>query len=195
MLRRTRMSTKDTSVVVIDVQEKLTVKIPGAAEMIRNIGFLLDAAQILEIPAHATEQYPQGLGPTVPELARRFPSRLAKLGFSCCAIPKVVEMLRTSARPNVLLTGIETHVCVLHSALHLLALDFRVFIAVDAVASRHGFESDREVALQRLQQAGCVPVTTEMALFEWVGGADHPSFKSISGLVHERMRQMPNAHD
>ena len=193
MLRQTQMSAKDTSVVVIDVQERLTAKIPEAAEMIRNIGFLLDAAEILKIPAQATEQYPQGLGPTVPELSRRFPTRLAKLGFSCCSNPKVVETLRTSARPNVLLTGVEAHVCVLHSALDLLALDFQVFLAVDAIASLHGFEGDREVALERLQQAGCIPVTTVTALFEWIGGADHPSFKSISGLVHERMQQMPTA--
>ena len=186
-LTQTGMSAADTVLLVIDVQEKLTVKIPGAAEVIRNIGFLVDAAQILEIPAHATEQYPKGLGPTVPELARRFPTRLEKVSFSC-AMPKVVQLLQKSARSKILLTGIEAHICVLQSALDLLALDRRVFIAVDAVASRYEF--DCKVALQRLQQAGCIPVTTEMALFEWLGGADHPSFKAIAALVRERIQQL-----
>ncbi|OAI42270.1 hypothetical protein AYO40_00050 [Planctomycetaceae bacterium SCGC AG-212-D15] len=188
MFHPTQMSAKDTGLLVIDVQEKLTVKIPRAAEMIRNIGFLADAAKLLNMPVQATEQYPRGLGGTVRELAQRFPERPDKVAFSCCAIPKVVETFRTAARPKILLTGIEAHVCVLHTALDLLALDFRVFVAVDAVASR--FELDREVALQRLQRAGCILVTTEMSLFEWVGGADHPNFKAISALVQERSKAM-----
>lgn len=131
---------------------------------------------------------PQGLGPTVPELARRFPTRIEKVSFSC-AIPKVVQLLRMSPRSKILLTGIEAHICVMQSALDLLALDRRVFLAVDAVASHYEF--DCKGALQRLQQAGCIPVTTEMALFEWIGGEDHPNCKVISGLVRERMRQIP----
>lgn len=190
MFHPTQMSSKDTGLLVIDVQEKLMVKIPRADEIVRNIAFLSDAAKILGMPAQATEQYPRGLGGTVAELLPRFPERPDKVGFSCCAIPKVVETFRTAARPKIVLTGIEAHVCVLHTALDLLALDFRVYVAVDAVGSR--YDLDREVALQRLQRAGCILVTSEMAAFEWVGGADHPHFKAISGLIQERMKGMPS---
>src|SRR5579884_164127 len=186
MPHATQMSAGDTALLVIDVQEKLLPKIPGADQLVRNIAFLLDVVQVLDMPAQTTEQYPRGLGPTVPELARRLPVRPDKVAFSSCAVPAVVESFRRAARPKVVLTGIETHVCVLHTALDLLALDFRVYVAVDAVGSR--YELDREVALERMQRAGCILVTSEMAAFEWVGGADHPQFKAISGLVQERMK-------
>src|SRR5262249_58157935 len=99
-----------------------------------------------------------------------------------------VANLHMGARPKVVLAGIETHVCVLGTALDLLALDFRVYIAVDAVGSR--FALDHEVALRRLEQAGAILTTSETCVFEWVGGADHPKFKQISLLVQERMKAM-----
>src|SRR5439155_2799717 len=119
----------------------------------------------------ATEQYPRGLGPTVPELAARLPERPDKVAFSCCAIPSVVETFPRTARPKIVLAGIETHVCVLHTALDLLALDFRVYIPVDAVSARGRL--DHDVALRRLEDAGAVLTTTETCVFEWVGGAGH----------------------
>ena len=184
----TQMSAKDTGLLVIDVQEKLMTKIPPAEVLIQNIAFLVDCARALDVPVQITEQYPKGLGPTVPELAQRLPERPAKVAFSSCAVPAVVETFRKGARPKLLLTGIETHVCVLHTALDLLALDFRVYVAVDAVASRYAV--DHEFALRRMQQAGCVLTTTETAAFEWVGGADHPRFKQVSMLVQERMKAL-----
>jgi nicotinamidase-related amidase len=183
-----QMSAADTGLLVIDVQEKLVPKVVGAAALVRDVGFLIDAARLLGMPVVATEQYPRGLGPTVPELARRLPERPDKTAFSCCAIPSVVETFRRAARPKVVLAGIETHVCVLHTALDLLALDFRVFIVADAVGSR--YRPDAEIALRRLEQAGAVLTTTETCLFEWVGGAGHPQFKAVSGLVQERMKQL-----
>jgi nicotinamidase-related amidase len=181
------MSAADTALLVIDVQEKLVPAIAGAAAMVRNIGFLIDGAGLLGMPVQATEQYPKGLGPTVPELAGRLPHRPDKVAFSSCAVASVVEALHREARPKVVLAGIETHVCVLHTALDLLALDFRVFIPVDAVGSR--YRLDHDVALRRLEQAGAVLTTTEGCLFEWVGGAGHPHFKAISRLVQERAKQ------
>jgi isochorismate hydrolase len=99
-----------------------------------------------------------------------------------------VEGFHRGARPKVLLAGIETHVCVLNTALDLLNLDFRVYIAVDAVASR--FAIDHDVALRRLEKAGVILTTSECAVFEWTGGAAHPQFKAISRLVQERMKSM-----
>src|ERR687884_143632 len=139
----TQMSAADTGLLVIDVQDKLMTKTPGAAALVRDIGFLIDAARLLDMPVQATEQYPKGLGPTVPELAKRLPEkRPDKVAFSCCAVPSVVEGLHRAARPKVVLAGMETHVCVQQTALDLLAQDFRVFIPVDAVASRFALDHD-----------------------------------------------------
>jgi nicotinamidase-related amidase len=188
MAHLTQMSAADTGLLVIDVQEKLVPKICNAPAMVRNIAFLIDAARILEIPVQATEQYPKGLGPTTAELAQRLPDRPEKLAFSSCAVPSVVENFQRAGRPKVLLTGIETHVCVLHTALDLLGLGFRVYIAVDAVGSRYAI--DHETALRRLEQAGAILTTSEASAFEWVGRAGTPQFKEISRLVQERMKAL-----
>jgi nicotinamidase-related amidase len=187
----TNMSAADTALLVIDVQEKLIPQILDATAIVRNIGFLIDAVRLLGMPIQATEQYPKGLGPTVAELIAKLPDRPDKTAFSCCAIPSVVETFHRAACPKVLLAGIETHVCVLHTALDLIALDFRLFIAVDAVGAR--YRIDHDVALRRLENAGAVLTTTEACLFEWVGGAKHPQFKAISALVQERMKVFPPA--
>jgi nicotinamidase-related amidase len=182
------MSTADTALLVIDVQDKLLPLIQNQAAMVRNIAFLIDGARLLQIPVVATEQYPKGLGPTTAELAKRLGERPEKTAFSCCAVPSVVEGFRLGARTKVLLAGIEAHVCVLHTALDLLALDFIVYIAVDAVGSR--FALDQDQALRRLEQAGAILTTAETAVFEWVGGAGHAQFKAVSQLVQERMKAL-----
>lgn len=184
----TQMSAADTGLLVIDVQEKLLPKIPQVESLIRNIVFLLDAARLLNMTVQATEQYPKGLGPTTPAIAERVPVRPDKVAFSACAIPAVVEGFQRAARPKLVLAGIETHVCVQGTALDLLARDFRVYIPVDAVASRYAV--DHETALRRLEKAGAILTTSETAVFEWVGGAGHPQFKQISALVQERMKAL-----
>jgi nicotinamidase-related amidase len=181
------MSAGDTGLLVIDLQEKLLPLILDAPALVRNVAFLIDGARLLGLPVQATEQYPRGLGPTVAELAARLPERPDKVAFSCCAIPAVVETFHRTARPKIVLAGIETHVCVLNTALDLLALDFRVYVPVDAVSSRQRL--DHDLALRRLEQAGAVLTTAETCVFEWVGGAGHPQFKAVSKLVQERMKQ------
>ncbi len=188
MAHATQMSAGDTGLLIIDVQEKLMPLMATAPAMIRNAAFLIDAACLLDIPVVATEQYPRGLGSTVPELAGRLPVRPDKTAFSCCAIPSVVETFHRAARPKVVLAGVEAHVCVLHTALDLLALDFRVYIPVDAVASRAAI--DYEYGLRRAERAGAILTTSETCAFEWVGGSSHPRFKDISKLVQARAQQM-----
>ena len=183
-----QMSAADTGLLVIDVQEKLIPKIREADLVVKNIAFLIDGAKLLGVPVQVTEQYPKGLGKTVPELASRLPPAPEKVAFSCCAIPAVVDGFRKDARPKVLLAGIESHVCVQQTALDLLNLDFRVFIAADAVGSRYAV--DHDLALRRLERAGCILTTSESAVFEWTGGSDHPQFKAVSKLVQERMKSI-----
>ncbi len=188
MPHATQMSAGDTGLLVIDVQEKLVPLIQDAAALVRNVAFLVDAARLLDVPVQCTEQYPRGLGPTVAELAQRLPERPDKVAFSSCAVPAVVESFRRAARPKVVLAGIETHVCVLHTALDLLALDFRVYVAVDAVGSR--YRIDHDTALRRLEQAGTVLTTAEACVFEWLGGSGHPRFREASKLVQQRMKAL-----
>src|SRR5437868_11737967 len=99
----THLSSHEAALLVIDVQEKLMVKIPGAAALVRNIAFLIDGARLLDVPVTATEQYPKGLGPTVPELAQRLPERPDKTAFSSCAIPSTVEGFRSHKRSRIVL--------------------------------------------------------------------------------------------
>lgn len=181
-----KMSPADTALLVIDVQEKLVPVIHQAERMVKNIAFLIDGAKLLGVPLQVTEQYPKGLGKTVAELARSLPPPPEKVAFSCCAVPSVVDAFRKGARTKVLLCGIEAHVCVQQTALDLRALDFHVYIAADAVGSRSPI--DRDYALRRLEQAGCIVTTSEAAVFEWTGGSDHPQFKAMSKLVQERMK-------
>jgi nicotinamidase-related amidase len=183
------MIAADTSLLVIDVQEKLVPLIPRAGELTRNVAFLIDAARLLGLPVLATEQYPKGLGPTVPELRDKLPERSEKKSFSCAGVPAVVQALRGSARPKVVLAGMETHVCVQQTALDLLSLGFTVYVAADAVAGR--FALDHDLALRRLEKAGAIITTAETCVFEWAGGSDHPQFKQLSKLVQDRMKTLP----
>src|SRR6266571_3283112 len=149
MPHATQLVPAESALLVIDVQDKLMTKIPGAEAVVRNIAFLVDGARLLDVPVVATEQYPKGLGATVPELLKRLPERPDKVAFSCCAVPSVVETLHREARPKIVLAGIEAHVCVLQTALDLLSQDFRVYLPVDAVGSR--YDLDKDVAMKRLE--------------------------------------------
>jgi isochorismate hydrolase len=180
-----RLRADSSVLVVIDVQDKLLVKIPTAATLVRNAAFLLDVAALLDIPLRATEQYPKGLGPTTAALARRLSSPLpAKTSFSCCGADTFLEELEMLRRPNVVLVGMETHVCVSQTAFDLLAAGLHVFLPVDALAARSAI--DHDTAIRRLEQAGAVPTTAEAVAFEWVGDAAHPKFKALSALVIAR---------
>jgi len=180
-----RLTAGNSSLVVIDVQDKLLAKVPGRDALVRSVGFLIDAANLLGVPVAATEQYPKGLGPTIPELARRLaPDPPAKTAFSCCGVPGFLGALRGSGRPNVVLAGMETHVCVAQTALDLLEAGLTVFLPVDAVAARAAV--DHDTAVRRLERAGVVPTTAEAVAFEWVGDAAHPHFKPFSKLVVAR---------
>jgi nicotinamidase-related amidase len=178
------MSAADTTLLVVDVQEKLIRLIPQAKRIVWNLRRLLDGARILQVPVLGTEQYPQGLGGTVAELAPLLGKVPGKVAFSCLACPEIVAELNTRGRSKVLLAGIEAHVCIQQTALDLLAAGHRVYLAVDAIGAR--FPLDCEMALRRMESAGATLTTTEAALFEWCQTAGTPEFKQISALVREQ---------
>ena len=179
-----RLIAKDAALLVVDVQEKLLRAIREPERLLDNVERLARAAAILGIPTFATEQYPQGLGPTVDRLAALIPDRPAKTTFHALGAPGIAEGLAIRGIRHVAVVGIEAHVCVAQTALELLRIGYEVQVPADAVGSR--FAVDREFALRRVEHAGAVVTTTESALFEWAEGADHPRFREISALVKER---------
>ncbi|HEV3386029.1 MAG TPA: hydrolase [Gemmata sp.] len=180
-----RLRENDSVLVLVDVQDKLLAKIPTAEKLIRNAAFLLDVAALLKVPIRATEQYPKGLGPTNAELQSRLPQPpTAKTAFSCCGAEPFLEELQMLRRPNVVLIGMETHVCVAQTALDLITAGLHVFLPLDILASR--FAIDHETAIRRLEQAGAVPTTAEAVAFEWIEDASHAQFKTVSRMIIDR---------
>ena len=172
--------------VVIDVQERLAGAMASTEleRVVHNTGVLLRAAGRLEVPVVITEQYPRGLGPLVPALASELPAdcrRIEKTAFSCARADGFVAALEAVTRPQVVLAGMEAHVCVLQTAIDLVGRGFEVFVVADAVCSRD--PRHRDVAMTRLAQAGVRVTVTESVLFEWLGDAAHPEFRAVSRLI------------
>jgi nicotinamidase-related amidase len=184
------MNAHDSALVVIDVQEKLIPHIQNHEKVTWNISRLITGAELLGIQIVATEQYPQGLGATVnsirqPLSASGTASISEKTMFSCRECAETFSHLYQQGIYKLLLTGIETHVCVAQSALDFIAAGFSVYVCVDAVGSR--YPVDHETALRRLENSGAIPTTTESALFEWCEQADRDEFKTISKLIQEEL--------
>ncbi|QDU64584.1 Isochorismatase family protein [Planctomycetes bacterium Pan216] len=177
------MSAGDTAILLVDVQEKLLPLIDRGDGVRQRCRYLLQAARILNIPVVATEQYPKGLGSTIPELAEFIASPFEKLTFSSYGIQEVRTKLGELGSPKVLLCGIEAHVCVQQTAFDLMADGFRVYLPIDATGSRRA--SDKEVAIDRMRGSGITITTAEAAVFEWTERAGTPEFKEISRLVKE----------
>ena len=178
------LKASDSLLLVVDVQEKFRPVVPGIEEVIHRGQILMRAAQRLKIPMLASEQYPKGLGATVADLKQWLPDPGAyfpKLCFSAAAHDPLLEKIKASGRKQMVVFGVETHVCVLQTCLGLLERGFSVFVVADAVSSRK--QIDRDMALRRMEKHGAELMTLEMALFEWVRVAGTAEFKEIQGLV------------
>jgi len=169
--------------LVVDVQEKLAPAMTDPASVIRNAGILMRAAARLGVPLVVSEQYPQGLGPTVSELRALAPesARLAKVSFSCADDPALQQRVKAVQRSLIVIAGLEAHVCVLQSALGFRQAGYETVVVADAISSRA--PASREAALQRLRENGVEVATTEMVVFEWLGQAATPEFKELSKLI------------
>lgn len=180
-----RTTIPDSLFLLIDAQERLIPAIRDGAAVVSAIDRLLRGAALLGVPVRATEHCPEAIGPTVAGLARHLPpaSRLAKRSFDATAEPAIRQALDDLQRPAVVLAGVEAHVCVAQTALGLRAGGRRVFVAEDACGSRRAV--DGAAGLARLRSAGCVPVTVEAILFEWLGTADHPAFRDVLSIIKE----------
>ena len=178
-----RMRSDSTALLIVDLQEKLLPVIDGGDAVVAQAGRLLDGAAALNVPVLATEQYPKGLGATVDPIAQRLSAARCKPGkvkFSAF-VDEVRDELASLGVRQVVVAGIEAHVCVLQTCLDLLDAGYVAAVAEDAIGSRRA--ADRGAAMWRMTQAGVVPTTVESLLLEWVGEAGTERFKAVLPLV------------
>lgn len=172
-----------TALVVVDLQEAFRSAIPEFPQVASRASMAVRGFQILGVPVIVTEQYPKGLGRTAEEILYSLPDDfepVEKITFSSCVDSFLGKLDETGAK-QIVLCGLETHICVNQTAHDLLAHDFEVHVLTDAVGSR--YKEDREAGLKKMLQSGCVPATVEMALFEMMRDARHEQFKEIQSLI------------
>jgi nicotinamidase-related amidase len=168
-----------SALLVVDFQSRLMPAIENGAAVVANARRLLDGAQMLDVPVLFTEQNAGGLGGTLPELQAGAGNIAHKMTFDACRANGFLETLPN--RPNIVICGCETHVCVLQTALGLLAAGRRVFAVRDAMGSRR--TESKETAVRRLERNGAEIVTTEMVLFEWLTTAEDPRLDRVIALI------------
>jgi nicotinamidase-related amidase len=186
------LSAPQSLLLVVDVQERLMPHITDGPTVAANCARLIQAARLFDVPVVVSEQYPQGLGHTIAEVAEAFSARtdfpvtkIEKLRFSAAVAtgwPAAGD--RADSRHQVVLSGVETHICVLQTAFDLLSQGYRVYVVADATSSRRAL--DRDLALNRLRDGGAVLITTESLLFEWCEEAGTETFRAMRTLVTSR---------
>jgi nicotinamidase-related amidase len=182
-----RLSAEHSLLLLIDMQTSMMPAMPDAQAQIAAADRLAHGAQIMGIPVHATEHVSDKLGVTVPSLQGYLSASpnavLSKRHFDGCRERASAALIPTQ-RHQVLVAGSEAHVCVMQTALSLLARGLEVWMVTDACGSRHA--NDKAAALDRLSRAGAHLITAEMALFEWLDNADHPAFREVLAIIKSR---------
>lgn len=188
MLNALRLDADRAMLLVIDVQEKLLPLIEGHEALVDATNRLIRGAALFDLPVMVTEQYPKGIGATDEQLSASLacvtPSTLTKMAFSCCGDDGIRDTLRDLDRQQIIVCGIETHVCVQQTVLDLLMMDYQVFVCADAVGSRA--KLDYKTALHRMRQVGAAVATVESVLFELCVACGTERFKSMLELIKAR---------
>ncbi len=179
-------NSENSALVIVDIQTKLTSAMPMKvlARLQRNSALLCKAADLLNVPVLASEQYPTGLGELEPEIVKLLPEnaiRIDKTCFSCMEHEGFVEALKETGRKQVILIGMEAHICILQTALDLTNQGFSVYVVSDAICSRQ--RENYETAIQRMNTAGVTVCDSESVVFEWLRDAKHEHFKEISDMI------------
>ena len=174
---------ESTALLLVDIQGKLAQLMQDKASLFGNLQKLVKGIRVLEIPILWVEQNPAGLGPTIPEVADLLPDLqpIAKMSFSACGEPRFVAALEKTNRRQVLIAGIETHICVYQTAVELLAMGYGVHVVADAVSSRSAV--NKAIGIEKMNAAGAVLTSVETALFELLRVAQGDAFKAIAGIV------------
>lgn len=169
-----------STLLVIDVQEKLLAGIHENESLVKNCSWLIRLAQEVDVPVLGSEQYPKGVGPTTSELQDLLGASafVAKTLFSCATAPECQQQMDTGERDSFILCGMEAHVCVLHTALELHDQGKKVYVVADAISARN--PEDTRLAIERMRQAGITIVSREMVGFEWLRDSSSPHFKTFS---------------
>jgi len=175
-----------SQLLIIDIQERLASAMPPKVleQVIKNNNVLTSAAKELDIPVIHSEQYPRGLGHTVSDISDNLPEEsisIEKTCFSCSETEGFHDLLAKHKRQQIIITGIESHICVLQSAIQLQRHGYAVYVVEDAVCSRKKLHHKN--ALERLRQNGIIVSNVESVLFEWLRDASHPQFKNLSKLI------------
>ncbi len=178
----TRLDRNKALVLVVDVQEKLVPAMWNFGPVEKYCVAMIRAARDLRVPVMATEQYPKGLGPTIPTVREFLPGPpLVKMHFSCAADLEFSVALAATGREQVILVGIESHVCVYQTARDLVERGYEVHVCADAVTSR--LEEHRRIALEQMRDLGAVVTSAETAIFDLLHASGTPEFKRVSAYV------------
>jgi len=173
----------NAALLIIDIQERLAVVMDKKEMVVRNTLHLVELAKMLNIPVVVTEQYPKGLGKTLPEIQSALPAYLPieKVSFNCCGEESFNEQMKRLGKKKIIVTGMETHICVLQTSLGLMKAGFDVHLVTDAVCSRT--KANWRSGLELIRDAGGVLTNTETVLFQILGVAGTPEFKAISNRI------------
>ena len=177
------LSVEDTVLMVIDMQGNLYESMQDKQFLLENVQKLLQGMQVFGIPVIVTEQIPEKLGPTIAPVAALLPDAkgIPKADFSCCVDEKIMKALKAADRRQVLICGIESHVCVYQTTVDLLRIGYEVHLVADAVSSRTVM--NREIGIDKMRDEGALLTSTEMVLFELCRTAQYPRFREIIKIV------------
>jgi isochorismate hydrolase len=180
---RLNLNAEDVVLLIIDIQERLAVVMKEKDRVVKNCQHLIELAKTLKIPVVVTEQYPKGLGRTVPELRSVLPEYkpVEKLSFDCCCQPVFMQEMKGFGRKTAIIAGMETHICVLQTCIGLLQAGFNVHLVQDAVCSRS--EENWKTGIEFMRDAGAVVTCTETALFQLLKVAGTVEFRNISQRI------------
>ncbi len=179
-----RILRENTMALVIDMQEKLVPVINQTEELLHNTEILIKGLEILQVPLLVTQQYTRGLGMTVAPIIKLIGEKFTyedKITFSCAEDENILQKIREAGKQNIIVCGIEAHICVLQTVIDLLALGYQVILVEDCIGSRK--ENNRQIGIQRAVAEGAIVTTYESLLFELTRVAKTETFKEISKLI------------
>ena len=179
-----QLNLEDSLVLIIDIQDKLLNAVFNKEQVEKKSAIVAEAAKILGIPVVVTEQYPKGLGNTIPAVKDALAEDteiFEKTAFSALNNEEILEAIKKHNKKQILIFGIETHICVSQTTAALRELGYEVSVIKDACGSRA--EEEYFAGLERIKDNGAYIITTEIALFEWLKGAKHPNFKAVQALI------------
>jgi nicotinamidase-related amidase len=173
----------NTLLAVIDIQGNLAHAMYDKESLFKATGQLIKGIKCLEIPVILTEQNPKGLGPTISEIRELMPdvTAIPKISFSCCKEKAFMDEVKKIDKRHVLISGIESHICIYQTTAELIDMGYEVHIVTDAVASRD--PKNRDIALKKMERMGATITCVEMALFELMKTAEHPKFRDIVKII------------